>query len=254
MIDRKIVKFLIRRGTDAERQQVVFETGELVYATDTKRIYIGDNESLGGNPIFASIKISDGLPLEPSVSDAIYDTITADTFIYTNDGFKPLTNLAPISANITSKVNYLSAAIVSTNANVATLSTNVSTLSTNVDTKINTLSANVLTLSATTLTLSTNVGLLSTNVGLLSTNVSTLSTNVKTLSTNVTNNSSSIGSLTANVSTLSANISTLSAIIVSNSILSGATFSTISTVATASDTFITFLSGSVNYGIRLWKV
>lgn len=129
MIDRKIIKFLLRRGTDVERQQVVFETGEMVYTTDTKRLFIGDGVQVGGNSVSTPIKIANGLPLSPDLSDAVYDTITNDTFIYTVSGFKPLTNLAPISAAIDSRVNSLSAAIDTTNSHVGVLSANVASLS-----------------------------------------------------------------------------------------------------------------------------
>lgn len=280
MIDRKIIKFLLRRGTDAERQTVLFENGELVYTTDTKRVYVGDNINLGGNPIFASIKITDGLPLAPGVSDVVYDTITSDTFICTEDGFKPLTNLAPISAIVDSNVSALSAAIDTTNSNVATLSAdtdnrivglsatidalsaNVFALSASTDTRIIALSTSIDTLSADTnnriISLSANGATLSANIWSLSANVTTLSTNVGTLSSNVvtlsSSTSSNITSLSANVNTLSASVATLSAAIVSSSILSGAVMSTVSTTATASDTFITFAHSGTNYGIRLWKV
>lgn len=48
MIDRKIAKIKIRRGTDAQRKTVVFEEGELVFTTDQKRIFIGDGVTYGG--------------------------------------------------------------------------------------------------------------------------------------------------------------------------------------------------------------
>ena len=38
----------LRRGTDAERQLITFAEGELVYTTDTKKLYVGDGETLGG--------------------------------------------------------------------------------------------------------------------------------------------------------------------------------------------------------------
>lgn len=38
----------LRRGTDAERAAITFEEGELVYATDTKQVYVGDGSTLGG--------------------------------------------------------------------------------------------------------------------------------------------------------------------------------------------------------------
>jgi len=38
----------IRRGTDAQRSGVTFLEGELVYATDTKKMFVGDGTTLGG--------------------------------------------------------------------------------------------------------------------------------------------------------------------------------------------------------------
>ena len=38
----------LRRGTDLERQSVIFEEGELIYTTDTKTLWIGDGQTLGG--------------------------------------------------------------------------------------------------------------------------------------------------------------------------------------------------------------
>lgn len=39
----------LRRGTDAERSAVTFADGELVYTTDTKKLYVGDGATAGGN-------------------------------------------------------------------------------------------------------------------------------------------------------------------------------------------------------------
>ena len=41
----------LRRGTDAERLLIVPLAGELIYATDTKRVYVGDGVTEGGLPI-----------------------------------------------------------------------------------------------------------------------------------------------------------------------------------------------------------
>lgn len=38
----------LRRGTDAERESVVFAEGELIYTTDTKELYVGDGTTQGG--------------------------------------------------------------------------------------------------------------------------------------------------------------------------------------------------------------
>ena len=51
MPDIKIIKLKIRRGTNAQRQSIVLEQGELGYTTDTRRVFIGDGNTLGGSSI-----------------------------------------------------------------------------------------------------------------------------------------------------------------------------------------------------------
>jgi hypothetical protein len=41
----------IRRGTDAQRQTIAFKSGELIYTTDLKDIYVGDGVTLGGTQL-----------------------------------------------------------------------------------------------------------------------------------------------------------------------------------------------------------
>jgi hypothetical protein len=43
-----MAKLKIKRGTDAERLPVVFEVGEPVWTTDTKKLYVGDGQTPGG--------------------------------------------------------------------------------------------------------------------------------------------------------------------------------------------------------------
>lgn len=38
----------LRRGTDAERKLAVFSTGEIIYTTDTKKVFVGDGTTAGG--------------------------------------------------------------------------------------------------------------------------------------------------------------------------------------------------------------
>jgi hypothetical protein len=45
----------IRRGTDTERQGVVFALGELVYTTNTQKLYVGDGITTGGVDIMANM-------------------------------------------------------------------------------------------------------------------------------------------------------------------------------------------------------
>ena len=41
----------LRRGTDSQRQLITPADGELIYATDTKKLFIGDGTTAGGNPV-----------------------------------------------------------------------------------------------------------------------------------------------------------------------------------------------------------
>jgi len=45
-----VYKILFRRGADSQRQTVVLNTGEPGYSQDTKRLFIGDGSTPGGNP------------------------------------------------------------------------------------------------------------------------------------------------------------------------------------------------------------
>ena len=49
----------IRRGTDNERRTLVASIGELIYTTDTKKVYIGDGTTLGGVPISGDLELKD---------------------------------------------------------------------------------------------------------------------------------------------------------------------------------------------------
>lgn len=41
----------LRRGTDSERLLITPAEGELIYTTDTKKLYVGDGVTVGGNPV-----------------------------------------------------------------------------------------------------------------------------------------------------------------------------------------------------------
>jgi hypothetical protein len=44
----------IRRGTNAERLQTTLDLGEIAYTTDTKKLYMGDGVTVGGNNILST--------------------------------------------------------------------------------------------------------------------------------------------------------------------------------------------------------
>lgn len=46
-----VVKILVRRGLETERSNALLTEGELGYSIDTRRLFIGDGYTLGGNPV-----------------------------------------------------------------------------------------------------------------------------------------------------------------------------------------------------------
>lgn len=92
----------LRRGTDLERQSVVFQEGELIYITDTKDLYAGDGSTVGG------VKVSNaGSPslLTQDLNLGGYDifgsgTVTATSFV--GDG----SALTGIQVNVQSGQEY----------------------------------------------------------------------------------------------------------------------------------------------------
>lgn len=84
MIDRRIGKIKIRRGTDLQRANIVFPEGELLYTTDKKRVYIGDGSTTGGiiisnkNYIVAQL---DPLPYNAIFGDIIFNKVDSTTYI-----------------------------------------------------------------------------------------------------------------------------------------------------------------------------
>lgn len=96
--------FRLRRGTDAERQTVVFAEGELIYVTDTQEVYAGDGSTAGGNRITGNVSSSPasltrdlnmaGYAITGNGTIGIAGNITATSFI--GDG-SALTNL-PVSS------------------------------------------------------------------------------------------------------------------------------------------------------------
>jgi hypothetical protein len=44
----------IRRGTEAQRTGVVFDSGEIIFTTDTQKLYVGDGITAGGKNVLAS--------------------------------------------------------------------------------------------------------------------------------------------------------------------------------------------------------
>lgn len=90
MIDRRIGKVKLRRGTDLQRKSMIFEEGEIIYATDTKRAFVGDGTTTGGIPISNRNYVVNqyGIPTNGMYGDIIHVQPTKRTYIigYDLDG------------------------------------------------------------------------------------------------------------------------------------------------------------------------
>lgn len=86
MIDRRIGKIRIRRGTDAQRKGVVFPEGELVYSIDKKKIYVGNDTKYGGVLVSNKNYVVDVLgspqiPENANYGSIIHEITTKKTYV-----------------------------------------------------------------------------------------------------------------------------------------------------------------------------
>jgi len=77
ILENTLLKLLVRRGTDYDRQQITLDSGELGYTTDTKRLWIGDGTTVGGTLVGNKYKgkaanLTTLAPVE--IGDFAYDT------------------------------------------------------------------------------------------------------------------------------------------------------------------------------------
>jgi alpha-tubulin suppressor-like RCC1 family protein len=100
MIDRRIARYSLRRGLESERMLITPLTGELIYTTDKKRVYVGDG-NLGG--ILISNKTHAISTIEPFYlsaypeivpGDLIFNQLTQVTYIATGSGNLDYTQIA----------------------------------------------------------------------------------------------------------------------------------------------------------------
>lgn len=100
-----LAKVKIRRGTEAQRQGVVLEQGELAYIVDTKRVFVGDGVLSGGG-VIGSVS---HLPLNTAGARVGLNTAFTGDIVVENSLMYQLTgsNYAALSSwcNISSKVD-----------------------------------------------------------------------------------------------------------------------------------------------------
>lgn len=94
-------RFIVRKGLNSERLQCILSEGEIGYTTDTKRIFVGDGITMGGNPI-NNIVLSGSSTVLPNsaliAGDIIYNTQFIK--IYNGNGAWLTYNINPNITNI----------------------------------------------------------------------------------------------------------------------------------------------------------
>jgi hypothetical protein len=134
MANVSIVKIKVRRGTDAQRRQIVLDQGELGFTTDYSRLFVGDGSTLGG--ICPAIKFytinsstentisQTAAPVQ--LNDLVYDIYTTNFYVLSatpntllsNYQFLPIVTLKnagsivpTASANLTSGSLWINATV-----------------------------------------------------------------------------------------------------------------------------------------------
>lgn len=100
--DKTILKILVRRGLDSERQQVRLDEGELGYTIDTKRLFVGDGLGGGGN-VTGNVyqgTVADAftvLAVVPGIQfgDLMYDTSESTLFVVNDEESSTLFDIGP---------------------------------------------------------------------------------------------------------------------------------------------------------------
>jgi hypothetical protein len=100
----RIVKLKIRRGSEAERRQIVLEQAELGYTTDTRRLFIGNGSLSGGEVVGSKVhSVLDTLDTRNLVSDAYQgDLVYENNFLYqlTGTDYSELTSWGFVGSRV----------------------------------------------------------------------------------------------------------------------------------------------------------
>jgi microcystin-dependent protein len=79
IFENTLLKLIVRQGADADRKNVLLDSGELAYATDTERLYVGDGATMGGVVVgnkFLGVATTVTSFTNATVGDAAYDSLT----------------------------------------------------------------------------------------------------------------------------------------------------------------------------------
>lgn len=99
-----LLKLLIRRGSDAERKNIVLSEGELGYTVDTKKLFVGDGATLGGIPVAAQgIYYSASAPVvhtQALLNELAYDSTQGKLYLLTGIDPTNINNWTPLLTDV----------------------------------------------------------------------------------------------------------------------------------------------------------
>jgi hypothetical protein len=81
----------VKRGTEAQRKLVTFADGELAYATDIKRLFVGDG-GIGGNPTSSKTHFGSATPTYAISGDLYVDTLSTRLYVLTANDYSQLSS------------------------------------------------------------------------------------------------------------------------------------------------------------------
>lgn len=104
-----ITRIIFRRGTELEREGLLLNQGEPGFAVDSKRLYIGDGQTLGGISVgtkflgfygFGAIASNIPFNLAPLKNDLVFDTTTNILYALTGANYNLRSNWGAVGINI----------------------------------------------------------------------------------------------------------------------------------------------------------
>ena len=118
----------LRRGTDAERQTIIPLSGELIYTTDTKQVYVGDGTTAGGIGLVASTggSLLNDLSLNNNdITGAgniqIGGVISNGSLTFTLNDISSTNGTVAVTGNFTNSFLTISGTTITTTTNLITL-------------------------------------------------------------------------------------------------------------------------------------
>jgi hypothetical protein len=98
-----LLKLLIRRGSNEERKNITLSEGELGYAVDTKKLFIGDGATVGGVPVSSQIFYGALSPTSYTaavIGDLAYDSTQGILYLLNGTDATNINNWVEISNDV----------------------------------------------------------------------------------------------------------------------------------------------------------